>query len=221
LKNLIVTNRTKIERLPKRAAYDIRTVYKILDDTFVCQIGFKINGQVYIIPTNFGRKDNKIFIHGSNKSRMLKSFESGEDICFSVSLIDGIVLARSAFHHSVNYRSVILFAKPEKIISVEEKTEGLKTILDHIMPGRWEDVRKPNKKELEATSVFSFKIDEASAKIRTGPAMDDKVDLNLNVWAGVLPLKTVPGEPVTNGDLMDGILIPGYLNDYKKSRNAD
>jgi nitroimidazol reductase NimA-like FMN-containing flavoprotein (pyridoxamine 5'-phosphate oxidase superfamily) len=218
LKNLKITNRTKIKRLPKRGAYDIDTICKILDDTFICQVGFKINGQVYIIPTNFGRKDNRIYIHGSNKSRMLKSFESGEDICISISIIDGIVLARSAFHHSVNYRSVVIFARPEEITNEEEKNEALKIILEHIMPGRWEDVRKPNKKELEATSVFSFKIDESSGKIRTGPAADDKEDLSLNVWAGVLPLKSIPGEPINNKDLNDNILIPDYLNLFKRKK---
>lgn len=218
MKKLNITGRTKVKRLPKRAFYDIETIYKILDETFVCQAGFEIDGQVYIIPVNYGRKDNRIFIHGSKKSRMFKSFESGKDICISVSLIDGIVLARSAFHHSVNYRSVIIFANPVKIADENEKREALKIILEHIMPGRWNDARQPNKKELDATSVFSFKIDEASAKIRTGPAVDDEEDLNLNVWAGVLPLKTVPGEPVNNDDLNDGILIPGYLINYKKSR---
>ena len=218
MKKLNITGRTKVKRLPKRAFYDIETIYKILDDAFVCNVGFEIGGQVNIIPVNFGRKDNQLFIHGSKKSRMFKSFESGKDICISVSLIDGIVLARSAFHHSVNYRSVIIFANPVKIADENEKREALKIILEHIMPGRWNDARQPNKKELDATSVFSFKIDEASAKIRTGPAVDDEEDLNLNVWAGVLPLKTVPGEPVNNDDLNDGILIPGYLINYKKSR---
>ena len=223
MRKLTVTSRTKVNRLPKRAAYDLETIYKILDDTFICQVGFKIDGKVYIIPTAFGRKDNYIFIHGSKKSRMLKSFESGEDVCISVSLIDGIVLARSAFHHSVNYRSVIIFAKPEKILEDDDKSEALNTILEHIMPGRWEDVRKPNKKELEVTSVFSFKIDEASAKIRNGRAIDDKEDLSLNVWAGVLPLKTIALDPVDNNDLNDGISIPGYLNVYKrkKEKNVD
>ncbi len=216
MKNIAITKRTKIKRLPKRGAYDKETIYGILDDSFVCQVGFKIDEQVYIIPTNFGRKDNQIFIHGSKKSRMLKSFESGEDVCISISLIDGLVLARSAFHHSVNYRSVIIFAKPVMVEGENEKSEALKIILDHIMPGRWEDVRKPNKKELEATSVFSFKIDEASAKIRTGPAIDDKEDLNLNVWAGVLPIKTIASEPENNNDLKDNILIPEYIETYKR-----
>ena len=220
MKNLEITGRTKIKRLPKRASYDLETIYNILDDTFICNIGFRINGHVYIIPTSFGRKDNQIFIHGSKKSRMLKSFESGEDVSISVSLIDGIVLARSAFHHSVNYRSVIIFAKPEKIIIDKEKNDALKTIFDHIMPGRWEDVRKPNKKELDATSVFSFKIHEASAKIRNGPAVDDKEDLDLNFWAGILPLKIYAEEPVKDEMLKDKLFIPEYINAYIRKRNG-
>jgi nitroimidazol reductase NimA-like FMN-containing flavoprotein (pyridoxamine 5'-phosphate oxidase superfamily) len=223
LKNLSITGRTKVKRLPKRAFYDIETIYKILDDTFVCHVGFEIGGQVYIIPVNYGRKDNQIFIHGSKKSRMFKLFEHGKDICISVSLIDGIVLARSAFHHSVNYRSVVIFANPVKIVNENEKSKALKAIFDHIMPGRWEDVRKPNKKELEATSVFSFKIDEASAKIRNGPVADEKEDLDLNIWAGILPLKTVSAEPVKDVDLDDSILIPEYINVFerKKENNVD
>ena len=219
MKKLNITERTKIKRLPKRAFYDTETVYKILDDTFVCQVAFKIDRQVYITPTNFGRKDNQIFIHGSKKSRMLISFESGKDVCISVSLVDGIVLARSAFHHSVNYRSVVIFAKPTKVVNDEEKLDALKTILDHILPGRWEDVRKPNKKELDATSVFSFKIDEASAKIRTGPPVDDKEDLDLNVWAGILPLEIVPKDPVKDELLNKKTLIPDYIINYKKKEN--
>ncbi len=220
LKNLKITGRTKIKRLPKRASYDLDIIYNILDDTFICHLGFKINGNVYIIPTNFGRKDNQIFIHGSKKSRMIKSFESGEDVSISISLIDGIVLARSAFHHSVNYRSVVIFAKPEKIENEDDKKKALNVIMNHILPGRWEDVRKPNKKELDATSVFSFKIDEASAKIRNGPAVDDKEDLNLNVWAGILPLEIYAGEPVKDELLKDSISIPEYINNYKKEKNG-
>lgn len=216
MKRLNITGRTRVKRLPKRAFYEIETIYKILDDTFVCQVGFEIGGQVYIIPVNFGRKLDQIFIHGSKKSRMLKSFESGKDVCISVSLIDGIVLARSAFHHSVNYRSVVIFSKPVKVVSENEKREALETILEHIIPGRWADVRKPNKKELEATSVFSFKIDEASAKIRNGSVVDDKEDLDLNIWAGILPLKLISTEPVRDNLLRDDILIPDYLKAYKK-----
>ena len=218
LKKLKVTGRTKVKRLPKRAFYDVDTIYKILDDTFICQVGFELEGHVYIIPVNFGRKDDQIFIHGSKKSRMFKLFDSGKEVCISVSLVDGIVLARSAFHHSVNYRSVVIFAEPVEIEDEVEKIEALKTIFEHIMPGRWEDVRKPNKKELEITSVFSFKINEASAKIRTGPAIDDQEDLNLNVWAGVVPINIIAGEPLKNDDLIAGISLPEYLKTYKRKK---
>lgn len=223
MNKLNITGRTKVKRLPKRAFYDTETIYKILDDTFLCHVGFEIGEQVNMIPVNYGRKDNQIFIHGSKKSRMLKSFESGKDVCISVSMIDGIVLARSAFHHSVNYRSVVIFASPVKIVNENEKSEALKVIFDHIMPGRWEDVRKPDKKELEATSVFSFRIDEASAKIRSGPVVDEKEDLDLNIWAGILPLKTIPAEPIRDEGLDDTILIPEYINLFKrkKENNAD
>ena len=211
MKELTITERTKIKRLPKRAAYDTVTIYSILDEAFICHVGFKIKEQVYIIPTAYGRKDDFLFIHGSQKSRMLNSIKNGEDICISVTLTDGIVLARSAFHHSINYRSVIIFSKGEEIIESAEKTEALKVIIDHIMPGRWEDVREPNKKELKATSVFKFKIDEASAKVRTGPPVDDEEDLRLNVWAGVLPLRVTAEKPVKDSYLGDDVLLPEYL----------
>ena len=219
MKELKITGRTKVNRLPKRAAYDIETIYKILDDTFTCNIGFKINDQVFIIPTAFGRKGNYLFIHGSKNSRMLNSIKTGEEVCISVVLTDGLVLARSAFHHSVNYRSVIIFSRGNEIIEPDKKTEALKIILDHIIPGRWDDVRNPNQKELHATSVVSFKIDEASAKIRTGPPVDDKEDLDLNVWAGILPLEIVPKDPVKDELLNKKTLIPDYIINYKKKEN--
>ncbi len=209
-----ITGRTKINRMPVRGYHDRETIYKILDESFICQIGFNIDGQVNIIPTLYGRKDDSIFIHGSKNSRMLKSFETGEDICISVTLIDGIVLARSAFHHSVNYRSVVLFGNPIIVKSEEKKKEALNIIMDQIISGRWEDVRKPNEKELNVTSIYKIKINEASAKIRTGPAVDDKDDLDLNVWAGVLPLKTIADEPMRNPDLKENIGLPDYLHNY-------
>ncbi len=214
MKELNPTKRTKINRQPKRASFNPDTIYKILDETFICHIGFSIDNQVYIIPTLFGRKDDMIFIHGSINSRMLKSFEKGEDICVSVTLVDGIVLARSAFHHSINYRSVIIFGKPEPVTSEQSKIEALKTIMEHMVPGRWEEVRKPYDKELSLTSVYSLKINEASAKIRTGPAVDDKEDLDLNVWAGVLPLKMTAEKPIDNPDLKENILLPDYLKKF-------
>jgi uncharacterized protein len=209
------TKRTKVSRIPKRASYDRKTIYDILDAAFVCHIAFVINNQAFIIPTIFGRKDDLIFIHGSKNSRMLKSFSSGEDICIAVTLIDGIVLARSAFHHSVNYRSVIIFGKPEKIFNKDEKTKAMEIIMNHIVPVRWNEIRKPNGKELNSTSVFSIKINEASAKIRTGGASDEKEDYLLNVWAGILPLKIVSGKPIRDPGLQKNISLPEYIKNYK------
>jgi uncharacterized protein len=216
LKNLKITERTKVNRLPKRGSYDTETIYKILDASFVCHIGFKIENQVCIIPTLYGRKSDSIYIHGSKNSRMLKSFEAGEEVCISVTLIDGIVFARSAFHHSANYRSVIIFGKPEKIESSKGKNNALEIIFDHITPGRWNDTRQPNAKELNATSVYKFKIDEASAKIREGGAIDEKNDMDLNVWAGVLPLNLIPGNPERDKLLKKGIPMPGYIKNYRR-----
>lgn len=211
-------NRTKVNRVPKRAVYDKEIIYKILDETFVCQVAFKINEQVYIIPTAYGRKGDSIFIHGSNKSRMLNSIKSGEEICLSVTLIDGIVAARSIFHHSINYRSVIIFSKGKEIVDSIEKMNAVNIITEHIIPGRWDEARKPNKKELEITSVFEFKIDEASAKIRTGPPVDEKEDYDLNVWAGVIPIKTVTENPIKDEFLSENIPLPDSIKNYSRDR---
>ncbi len=208
---LNITGRTKVNRLPKRASYDRNLIYNILDETFVCHVAFKINDQVFIIPTIYGRKGDSIFIHGSKNSRMLKAFEKDEDVCISVTLVDGIVLARSAFHHSINYRSIIIFAKPEKIENPKEKEKALEVIIEHVIPDRFSEIRKPNKKELNATSVYSFKINEASAKVREGGPNDEKEDMELNVWAGILPLKLVHGKPVRDPYLKDNIILPEYL----------
>ncbi len=216
MEKINITGRTKINRLPNRGFYDWETIYNILDDSFVCQIGFNIVGKVFVIPTLYGRKGDSIFIHGSKNSRMLETFEKGEEICLTVTHVEGIVLARSAFHHSVNYRSAVIFGRPEKVTGNPEKKEALKAIMDHIIPGRWEEVRAPNEKELSVTAVFELRIEEASAKVRTGPANDDKEDLDLNVWAGVLPLKTAAGEPVENPDMKAKAEIPGYIRNYKK-----
>ncbi len=216
MQELKKTKRTKVNRVPKRAVYDKETIYKILDETFICHVAFKIDEQVFIIPTAYGRKDNKLFIHGSVKSRMLNSIRTGEDICISVTIIDGIVAARSIFHHSINYRSVIIFSKGKEIVGRDEKMNALNIITENIIPGRWDDARKPNEKELGITSVYEFKIDEASAKIRTGPPVDEKDDYDLNVWAGVIPLKTVTEKPIRDEILNDDISTPWYIDNYKR-----
>lgn len=210
------TIRSKVRTGAKRAVYDFETIAKILDDTFLCHIGFVIDGQPFVIPTCYGRKDNQIFFHGAKGSRMLKHIKTGPDICITVSLLDGIVLARSAFHHSINYRSVVMFGKAIEITDAGEKINALEIITEQIMPGRWKDARKPNEKELNATSVLSFNIDDASAKIRTGGVNDEQEDMELNVWAGVLPLKLIADEPQADSFLNENIVLPEYLLQYKK-----
>ncbi len=209
-----VTEKTKINRLPKRSSYDFKEITKILDDSFVCHIGFSINGQPFVIPTCYGRKNDEIFFHGAKTSRMLGHIKTGSEICITITLLDGIVLARSAFHHSINYRSVVLFGKANELTNPKEKIKALKIITEHIITGRWNDVRKPNEKELNATSVFSLKIDEASAKVRKGGPVDDMEDMDLNVWAGVLPLKIISGKPVRDSKLNKNIILPDYIKNY-------
>jgi uncharacterized protein len=210
-----VTDKIKIKRMPKRAVYDFEMIAKILDDSFICHIGFSMNEQSFVIPTCYGRQNDKIYFHGAKGSRMLENIKTGSEICITFTILDGIVLARSAFHHSINYRSVILFGKAQELADSVEKIDALKVITEHIIPGRWNDVRKPNEKELSATSVFLLKINEASAKVREGGPVDDKEDLNLNVWAGVLPLKITPCEPVSDSAVKKNILIPGYIKNFK------
>ena len=209
-----VTEKTKIKRLPKRASYDFKKITKILDDSFVCHIGFSINGQPFVIPTCYGRKNDEIFFHGAKTSRMLGHIKTSSEICVTITLLDGIVLARSAFHHSINYRSVVLFGKANELTNPKEKIKALKIITEHIIFGRWNDVRKPNEKELNATSVFSLKIDEASAKVRKGGPVDDMEDMDLNVWAGVLPLKIISGKPMKDSKLNKNIILPEYIKGY-------
>jgi uncharacterized protein len=211
-----ITKRTKINRLPKRGFYDEETIFSILDESLVCHIGFISDGQPFVIPVSFGRKNDEIFFHGAKGSRMFKVLRAGAEICITVTIVDGIVLARSAFHHSMNYRSVVMFGKAEEISNPDEKMNALKNILDHIMPGRWDEVRIPNEKELNMTSVFHFKINEASAKIRTGRPVDEESDMNLNVWAGELPVKMVTKEPVNDILLNKKIILPDYIKNYKK-----
>jgi uncharacterized protein len=206
-----VTNRTKIKRMPKRAVYDFDMIAKILDDSFICHIGFSVNGQIFVIPTCYGRANDRIYFHGAKGSRMLENIKAGSEICITVTILDGIVLARSAFHHSVNYRSVVIFGKAEELLNKSEKTEALRIITEQILPGRWNDVRKPNDKELNVTTVFSLKINEASAKVREGGPIDDEEDMDLNVWAGVLPLKINANEPINSSDLKGKIKTPEYI----------
>ena len=210
------TERTRLRRLPKRGAFDRKTVYSILDESFICHIGFTVDAQPYVIPTAFGRVDDVLYIHGSSASRMLRTLSGGVEMCFTSTLIDGLVLARSAFHHSINYRSVVVLGTVTLVDDLDEKNRALEAITDHIVPGRWADVRWPNELELKATSVLKLPIEEASAKIRTGPPIDDDEDYELNIWAGVLPLKLGHGDPLDDDRLNDGLVAPDNVRNYSR-----
>ena len=211
------TSRTTVKRIPKRGAYDRDTINAILDEAFICHVGFVVDGQPYVIPTGFGRIENDLYIHGSSASRMLRELSKGVDVCVTVTLIDGLVIARSAFHHSVNYRSVVVLGKAELVTDSDEKNKALEAITNHIVPGRWADCRWPNELELKATSVLKLAIDEASAKIRTGDPVDDDEDYSLDFWAGVLPLDLSPGNPQSDAKLSPGIAPPAYITNYKRN----
>ena len=202
--------RNTIKRVPKRGYYDKETVYKILDATYVCQVAFVVDGQPFIIPTVFGRKDDTIFLHGSVKSRMMTSLEEGIPVCINVTFTDGIVLARSAFHHSLNYRSVSIFGKA-RAVAHEQKNEAFQVIMDQILKGRWEEARKPSEKELQVTSVLAIEIEDAAAKIRTGPPVDDKEDLELPIWGGVVPLVTQIGNPIPDEYTPEDMGLPASI----------
>jgi uncharacterized protein len=210
------TNRTKLKRIPKRGDFDRETVYKILDEAFICHIGFTVDGQTFVIPTAYGRKGDTLFVHGSAASRMMREMSKSIDVCVTVTLVDGLVLARSAFHHSMNYRSVVIFGNAEIIDDEAEKNDALFAFTEHLIKGRWDDVRPPNSKELKATTVLRLPINEASAKIRTGDPIDDEEDYSLDVWAGVIPLKLSTEKPVSDAKLEKGLEIPDYAPNYSR-----
>lgn len=210
------TVRTKLKRLPKRGHFDRETVYKILDEAFVCHIGFTVENQPFVIPTAYGRKDDVLYIHGSAASRMMKNLANGIDVCVTVTLLDGLVLARSAFHHSVNYRSVVIFGKAELVSEESEKFEALRIFTEHIIPNRWDEIREPNAKELKGTTVLRLSINEASAKMRVGNPIDDEEDMSLNVWAGVIPIKLMAEKPINDDQLPHNIEVPDYVKNYQR-----
>lgn len=212
----VQSERTRVRRLPKRGAYDRETIYPILDEAFICHVGFSIDGQPYVIPTGYARVGDDLYIHGSAASRMLQNLAEGVEVCVTVTLIDGLVLARSAFHHSVNYRSVVILGKAELVEDAEEKKRALEAFTEHVIPGRWAEVRWPNELELKATSVLKISINEASAKVRTGPPVDDEEDYAMNVWAGLLPLRMTQGDPVADDRLSADLSVPNYVLNYKR-----
>lgn len=210
------TPRTQVKRAPKRGHYDFATIARILDEGLVCQVGFVVEERPFVIPTAYARVDDKVYIHGASASRMLKSLLTGIEVCFTVTLLDGLVLARSAYHHSMNYRSVVLFGQAQKVTDPAEKMEALRAFTEHVMKGRWDEVRSPNPEELAATSVLSLPITEASAKIRTGPPIDAEADYTLPVWAGVLPLKITPTSPISDTRLAADVTIPSSVLQYQR-----
>jgi nitroimidazol reductase NimA-like FMN-containing flavoprotein (pyridoxamine 5'-phosphate oxidase superfamily) len=212
------TERTQVHRLPKRGVYDREAVYRILDEGLVCHVGFVADGKPVVIPTGYGRQGETLYVHGSNASRMFRALGKGADVCITVTLVDGLVLARSAFHHSMNYRSVVIFGKATVLDDPAAKREALHVFTQHVAPGRWEEIRQPSEKELQATIVLSVPLEEVSAKVRTGPPIDDEEDYALPVWAGVLPLDLTPRAPLADPRLPTEIPVPEYVRKYDRQR---
>ena len=218
MENFTPTPRTTIKRIPKRGQYEREIVYQILDEGLVCHIGFVVDDQPYVIPTAYGRVGEKLYIHGSPASRMLRTLKESINVCITVTLVDGLVLARSAFHHSMNYRSVVVFGKASVVQDAQEKLEALYAFCEHVVPGRWESVRQPSPNELAGTLVLSVPLLEVSAKVRTGPPIDDEADYDLPVWAGEIPLRLVAAAPIDDPRLTAGIVPPSHVRDYVRPR---
>jgi len=210
------TPRTRLVREPERAVYDREAAYRILDEGFLCHVGFVVDGQPFVIPTSYGRRDDSLFIHGSAASRMLRQIKDTVPVCVTVTLLDGLVLARSIFNHSMNYRSVVILGKATLVEDAAEKLAALITLSEHILPDRWAEARQPNERELKATSVLRLPIEEFSAKVRMGPAVDDAEDYSFPTWAGVIPLQTVAGEPIDDARLLPGKKAPAYARNYTR-----
>jgi len=214
--NFTPTGRSALKRLPKRGEYGREGIYQILDEGFVCHVGFVVEGQPFVIPTGYGRAGDTLYIHGAQASRMLRTLRDGIEVCLTVTLVDGMVMARSAFHHSMNYRSVVVFGHATVVEDRAEKWEALRALTEHLAPGRWEEVRQPSEGEMRATLVLALPLTEASAKVRTGPPADDEEDYALPVWAGVVPLRMTAGEPISDPRLSPGIEPPPHISNYAR-----
>ncbi|MFW9257786.1 flavin-nucleotide-binding protein [Nostoc sp. KVJ20] len=210
------SQRTTVKRVPQRANYESDTIYQILDEGLVCHVGFVADGQPFVIPTAYGRVEDTLYIHGSPASRMLRTLQQGIDVCVTVTLIDGLVLARSAFHHSMNYHSVVVFGKATLVEDAEQKLAALKAFTEHVILGRWSQVRSPCHNELARTIVLSLPLTEASAKIRTGGPIDDEADYQIPVWAGEIPLKLTAAVPINDPKLHPHIEVPANLSNYAR-----
>src|SRR5271154_6741134 len=210
--------RTRLVREADRAVYDRAAAYKILDEGFICHVGFVGDGQPFVIPTGYGRVGDNLYIHGSAASRMLRRVDEGIPVCVTVTLLEGLVLARSIFNHSMNYRSVVVLGTAHTVTDPQEKLEALRLLSEHIIPGRWMESSQPNEKELKATSILRLPIEEFSAKVRQGSAIDDEEDYAFATWAGVVPLTLVTGEPIDDARLMPGLKVPEYAKSYTRKR---
>jgi nitroimidazol reductase NimA-like FMN-containing flavoprotein (pyridoxamine 5'-phosphate oxidase superfamily) len=217
MNELTQTQRTTLKRLPQRGSFDREVLNAILDEGFICHVGFSMDDRPVVIPTGYARDGARLYIHGSQASRMLRTVGQGIDVCVTVTLIDGLVLARSAFHHSMNYRSVVIFGRATLIENRDEKIAALRVLSEHMIPGRWDEVREPNERELQLTTVLSLPIEEASAKIRSGPPLDDEEDYELDIWAGVVPLKLVALSPENDPRLKQGVKTPNHALHYKRA----
>lgn len=210
------TKRNRVTRLPERAKYDEHTIFGIIDEALICHIGFVVDGKPFVIPSIHARDGKRLLLHGSSASRMLKHFKEGHDLCVTITLLDGLVLARSVFHHSMNYRSVVLFGNGRIVEERDQKMHGLKVLTEHLVPGRWEDARLPSEQELNATTLISMSIDEGTAKIRTGHPGDEEEDYDLPVWAGVIPMRLQTLSPIDDERLTEGIAVPDYVTNYSR-----
>ena len=214
----VPTSRTRVVREPERGVYDRDAVYRILDEGFICHVGFNLDGQPFVIPTSYGRSGDNLYIHGSAASRMLRQMKEGLPVCITVTLLDGLVLARSIFNQSMNYRSVVILGTATLVDDPEEKLEALRLLSEHILPGRWEDSRQPNERELKQTSVLRVPIEEFSAKVRIGPPVDDEEDYSFPTWAGVVPLEMKAGDAITDPRLEPTQAFPKRLSEWLSRR---
>ena len=211
------TKKTRVKQAPQRGHYDRETAYAILDEGMVCHIGIVVDGKPVVIPTVYWRDGDDLYFHGASKSRLILASREAEEICITVTLLDALVIARSGFHHSMNYRSVVMFGRAEQVTDDDEQFAALKIFMEGVAPGRWDELRAPNKQEMKATIIMRLPINEATSKIRSGPPIDDDEDMAADVWAGEIPIALTYGEPVPDPQLRAGIAVPGNLPSGKRS----
>jgi uncharacterized protein len=213
---LVQTARTTLKRRPQRGSFDRALIYSILDEALVCHIGFVADGQPFVVPTTYGRMGDRLYVHGAIANRMLRNLAAGVPVCLTVTLLDGVVLARSAFHHSMNYRSVMIFGVATEVTDPAERSRAFAAVVEHVVPGRLGGTRAPDEQEIRATSVLALQITEASAKVRSGPPIDSDEDYALPYWAGVVPLKLLPQTPIPDERLPPGMPLPPEVTGYRR-----